>query len=158
MSPLQCYVTPHPPWTLIKGLGGKKRADKQEGEECRAEKAHIINHGRLADVRLLLNTGCRTAKWPQAWLNKELFPWAEWPLKAPTGRWRSSVGRSILPLLQLLISATKFSNHPTANPPLTTNSGFIVFNLHITTWSWRSQSVNSYILFVTMVLSFDMAY
>lgn len=45
------------PGPLINGSSEKKRIDKQKGEECRAEKARIINHGHLADVWPLLNTG-----------------------------------------------------------------------------------------------------
>lgn len=54
---MSIYKVKWTPGTLINGSGEKRRTDKQKGEECRAEKAHIINHGDLADVRLLLNTG-----------------------------------------------------------------------------------------------------
>lgn len=59
---------------INKWLWRKKRTDKQKGEECWAEKAHIINHGDLADVRPLLNTGWRDSEVTTGMVQQRIVP------------------------------------------------------------------------------------
>lgn len=120
------YYDHWPYWTLIQALKEKKRADKKK-KNARLKKPTKSITSCMADVALL-HAGCRTVKWPLAWLNKELFPWAVWPLKAPNGQWGSSVGKSIHPPSPIPYLCCKVFQSLNSNPALT-NSGFIVLKL-----------------------------
>lgn len=113
MSPFQCQVTP---LNINKRLWKKRGliSKKEKNAELKKPTNQSLAGWQMCCCCCYTQAAGHWNEWPLAWLNKELFPWAAWPLKVPSGQWGSSVGRRIHPLLQYLISATKFSNHSTA--------------------------------------------